>query len=245
MTTSASDLTEAVARENARLRGDLLTLAQRFSHDLRTPLGGIVSAAEALKEVLAARDPSAIPLADSLLASADEMIQLIKQITFLVRASAQPLPKRRIHMAEAVFSALQCLESRILRQQAVVVEPASWPVISGVPAWLGAIWWHLLANSLNRCPEKGRLEMGWERAGDSIRFWIDDNGTGVPPELRKDLFKEFHVLHEQQNISGLGLSIVQRLVELQGGNCGHEITGQGRDRFFFNLSDAAGSTAGR
>ena len=61
--------------------------------------GGIVNAAEALKEELVAQDPSAIPLADSLLASTDEMSLLIKQITFLARASTQMLPKTRFHTA--------------------------------------------------------------------------------------------------------------------------------------------------
>lgn len=243
MTPDAPDLTDGIARENARLRGDMLTLAQRFGHDLRTPLGGIVSTAEALREVLAAQDPSAVPLAESLLTSAEEMTQLIKQVTFLARASAQPLPKTKVHMAEAVFSALQRLESRVLRQQAAVVEPSSWPVVPGVLAWLEVTWWHLIVNSLKRCPEKGRLELGWERTGDFLRFWVADSGPGVPDELRKDLFKEFHNLHDQQNVSELGLSIVQRLVELQGGVCGHENPGPGRDLFFFTLPEASGSTS--
>ncbi len=41
---------EKLLRENDRLRGDLLTIARRFSHDLRTPLGGIISADEAIIE---------------------------------------------------------------------------------------------------------------------------------------------------------------------------------------------------
>ncbi|HUC83753.1 MAG TPA: histidine kinase dimerization/phospho-acceptor domain-containing protein, partial [Candidatus Acidoferrales bacterium] len=94
--------TTPAEQENARLRGDLLTLAQRFSHDLRTPLGGIVSTAEALREILAVHDASAVPLADSLLTSAEDMTQLIKQISFVARASARPLPKTSVHMAEAV-----------------------------------------------------------------------------------------------------------------------------------------------
>ena len=45
-------------RENARLKGDLLTIAGRVTHDLRSPLGAIVHTGEMLKEILADADPS-------------------------------------------------------------------------------------------------------------------------------------------------------------------------------------------
>jgi signal transduction histidine kinase len=227
--------TVSIKRENARLRGDLLTLARRFSHDLRTPLGAILSAGEAVREILAKHDPSAVGLADSLLNSAEEMTQLIKQVSFVALASANPLPKTTVHMAEPVFAALQRLESRILRRQASVKEPPSWPVISGVPAWLEAIWWHLLLNALQHGGQNCRIELGWTTHDKSLWFWISDNGPGVPEDLQGKLFTQFDSLHEQQNVPGLGLSIVQRLVELQGGQCGHERPQPGGARFFFTL----------
>lgn len=242
MKQSASQSTAAVENENARLRGDLLTLAKRFSHDLRTPLGGIVSSAEAVKEILATHDPSATPLADSLLASADDMTQLIKQVSFVARASASPLPKTSVHMAEAVFPALQRLESRALKRKAVIAEPPSWPVVAGVLAWLEVIWWHLISNALKHGGDSCHIELGWAKQENAIRFWVADNGPGVPEDLRGKLFKEFHSLHEEQNVKGLGLSIVQRLVELQGGSCGHEHPKTGGARFYFTLSAADNST---
>jgi signal transduction histidine kinase len=231
----------ALEQENARLRGDLLTLAKRVSHDLRTPLGGIVSASEAVKEILADYDPSALPLADSLLTSADEMIQIIKQVSFLARASASPLPKSTLNMGEPVFAALQRLESRIIKRSASVQEPGSWPAVPGVAPWLESVWWHLIANGLKHCAQNCRIELGWSPADDQkcLRFWIHDNGPGVPEPLRGKLFKEFHSLHEEQGIPGLGLSIVQRLIELQGGSCGYESPEQGGALFYFTLPASA------
>lgn len=222
--------------ENARLRGDLLTLAKRISHDLRTPLGGIAITAEALKEILAAHDPSAVPLAESLLASTDEIEQLIKQVSFVARASANPQPnKTAVPMAEAVSPTLQRLESRILKCHAAVVEPPSWPVVPGVLPWLEVIWWHLLHNALRHAGQNRRIELGWAKQVGVLRFWISDNGPGVPEPLRGKLFKEFHSLHQDQGAVGFGLSIVQRLVELQGGHCGYEQPAPGGACFFFVL----------
>jgi signal transduction histidine kinase len=234
----------AVERENARLRGDLLTLARRFSHDLRTPLGGIVSAAEAIKEVLAAHDPSAVCLADSLLTASDEMGQMIKQVSFVARASASPLPKTAVHMADAVLPALQRLESRIYRREAAMVEPPSWPVVPGVLTWLEMIWWQLLLNALKHAGPKPRIELGWETRRDSLRFWVRDNGPGVPEAMRGKLFKEFDSLHAEQRVPGLGLSIVQRLVDLQGGGCGYERPEQGGACFFFTLPTESSPVSG-
>lgn len=221
--------------ENARLRGDLLTLARRISHDLRTPLGGIVSASEAVKEILAQYDPPAVPLANSLLSSVDEMTQLIRQVSFLARASADPQPKTPVHMVEPVFIALQRLESRILKREAVIKEPSSWPVVPGVAAWLEMIWWHFILNALKHGGQKCHIELGWSEQKDSLRFWIRDNGPGVSAVLEGKLFKEFHFLHAAQDVPGLGLSIVQRLVDLQGGTCGYEKPEQGGALFFFTL----------
>jgi signal transduction histidine kinase len=223
------------AGENERLRGDLMTVAVRISHDLRTPLGGIMSTAEAIREVLAQHDPSVVKLADSLLSSAEEISQLIKQVSFLSRASTTPLPKVPVHMAEPVFAAVQRLESRALKQQAQVSEPPSWPVVPGVSAWLEHIWWHLILNALEHGGPAGRIHLGWGRHGETFRFSVTDNGPGVAELVRGKLFAEFHSLHETRDVPGLGLSIVQRLVELQGGACGFEPSLTGGACFYFTL----------
>src|ERR1700722_9320511 len=89
---------EQLLRENARLRGDLLTVAVRVNHDLRTPLGGIVNTGELLKEILAEKDPAAAALTDSLFTSVDEMSKLISQIRIITKASADPKPKARVNL---------------------------------------------------------------------------------------------------------------------------------------------------
>jgi two-component system sensor histidine kinase KdpD len=226
-------------QEIARLRGDLLTVASRFSHDLRTPLGGMVSSAEAIKEILAHHDPTAVGLADSLINSAEEMNQLIRQLSFVTRASANPLPKIPVHMAEPVFAALQRLESRILKQQASVTEPATWPVVPGVGEWLAMIWWHFVMNALRHAGNKCRIELGWTQQKTSIQFWVRDSGPGVPAALHAKLFTQFHLLHVEKSAPGLGLSIVQRLVGLQGGDCAYESPPQGGALFSFTLPSGA------
>jgi signal transduction histidine kinase len=227
--------TEAdLAGENARLRGDLLTIASRISHDLRTPLGGIVTATEVLRETLAERNLP-VTLTQTIFDSVEDMTSLIKRISFVIRATAEPLPKEPVRMNEIVSGTLQRLERRILKKNATIAEPASWPQVKGVAPWLEVVWWNLISNALQHTTEKPRIELSWREENGRYRFEISDNGAGVPEELRAGLFQPFNTLHQSNGTRGLGLSLVQRLVELQGGDCGYEPRPNG-SRFFFSLS---------
>jgi signal transduction histidine kinase len=223
--------TERLTAENARLRGDLLTLAHRIAHDLRTPLGGILSSGEVLKEILT-QDRTSVVITDSLLQSANEMSQLIRRASFLAKASARPREKELLNMAEAVSSALQQLESRLLKVGALVKEPPTWPQVNGVMPWLEVVWWNLLANAIDHAGASPKIELGWRLENGKYYFWINDSGGGVSENAK--LFQPFHLLHELNGARGLGLSIVQRLVELQDGECGHE-KGETGSHFYFTL----------
>jgi signal transduction histidine kinase len=229
---------DRLVRENAGLRGDLLTIAMRVSHDLRAPLGGITSTGELLREMLAEKEPSAAALAKMLFDSADEMARLIKQISVVARASAGPVLKEPVRMGDVVSGALQRLESRILKRGAAVSLPDSWPEVEGVADWLEVIWWNLLANALQHAGESPRIEFGWREETGRFRFWISDNGPGVPAEAVPKLFQPFDSLHQPGSARGLGLSTVQRLVALQGGDCGYEANPAGGARFSYMLPKA-------
>ncbi len=226
---------DKLLRENARLRGDLLTVAVRVSHDLRTPLGGIVNTGELLKEILAEKEPAAATLADSLFTSVDEMSKLIAQIRFVTKASADPKPKEPVNMAEIVSGVLQRLESRILKSSAKVTGPGSWPAVNGVADWLEFIWWNFLTNALQHAGEKPQIELNWRQEKNGLRFQVCDNGAGVPAEVHARLFQPFDTLHKPDSGWGLGLSVVQRLVDLQGGDCGYEPNPKRGGCFYFTL----------
>jgi signal transduction histidine kinase len=144
-----------------------------------------------------------------------------------------PAAAENVKMGEVVFNVRQRLESIVLKKNATLAEPASWPEAKGVNFWLEVVWWNLLANALQH--GKGLIELGWQEGKAELRFWVCDNGEGVPAEKRDKLFQPFHTLYEANASQGLGLSIVQRLMELQGGNCGYEPRLDGGSCFYFTL----------
>jgi signal transduction histidine kinase len=222
-----------LAEENARLRGDLLTIATRVGHDLRTPLGGIVTAAEVLREVHS-EAKQAVTLTKAISDSVDDMTHLIGQISFITRATANPIPVELVNMAGVVAMALQRMEVRISRKGALVVEPPSWPEVRGVSPWLENIWVNFLSNALEHTSEKPRIELSWREENGSLRFGVSDNGGGVREDYRPLLFQPFETLHKPGGSAGFGLSMVQRLMRLQGGQCGYEPL-PGGSSFFFSL----------
>jgi signal transduction histidine kinase len=227
------DKNKNLLEENAQLRGDLLTIGRRVSHDLRTPLGGISISIELLKELLAGNDAAADAI-KSLNISLDEISHLIKSLSILARATSSPPPMEKVFMGEIVRVVSQQLERKTLEKGATLSIPDVWPEVSGNPGWMEFIWWNFLANSLQYGGSK--IELGWSKKPDCFHFWIHDNGKGVSAEMRELLFQPFDSLHRPDSTRGLGLSIVRRLVDLQGGRCGYQADAGG-SRFFFTLPE--------
>lgn len=217
-----------------RLRGDLRTLARRLSHDLRTPLNSVSTASEALGR-LPATESSQAALAQTMLGAVKEISILIERVSFVLQATADPAPPQPVAMRDAVWSALQRLETRTRRHGATIVQPDSWPEVSGVRSWLEVIWENLIGNSLAHGGPDPRIELAWERAADAHRFRVRDHGAGVAPARRARLFTPFDRLHELNAPRGIGLPITLRLVEQQGGRCEYESPADGGACFVFTL----------
>ncbi len=232
--------THALQRTNARLRGDLLTISRRITHDLRAPLGGIITSAEVLRE-LAPEDPAGcMALAERVIASADEATKLLERVSYMVRASAAPSAPEKCPMGPIVLVAKERLERKSLELHASITYPTAWPEVDGVKPWLETIWWNLLGNALKHAGPNPLIELGWSEADDKFQFWIEDRGRGVDMGKRFALFTPFHRLHELNSPHGLGLPIVQRLVELQGGTTGYEPVVPNGSRFYFVLPATPG-----
>jgi signal transduction histidine kinase len=220
--------------ENFRCRGDLSTIGTRVVHDLRSPLGGVLTTVEVLKEVLAEEAPQRVVLLDPILESTEGLTKLIRQLSLLTKASGSKNPRQRFNMGLAFWSAFQRIEQEALALGATIVQPAAWPEVGGDQAWVEAIWQALLDNSLRHGGPKPRIEVGWTRQEEENRFWIVDPGE-VPPAKRPALFTPFHLLHQPNAPRGFGLPIVRRLAELQGGKSGYEPAPAGGSCFFFTL----------
>jgi signal transduction histidine kinase len=222
-------------RENLRLRGDLKTVARRITHDLRTPIGCILTVCEALKDPARAGMPPD-EVVGAVRDSALELSQLTDRVSLLLKATLEPVPPLTLSMGPLVAQVIAELPAEFERRAQRIRQPAEWPDAIGVPAWLAFIWDQLIQNALRHGQRTGNVQLGWTREGRDIRFWVSSPGT-VPAAMRARLLRPFHLLHQHAGV-GLGLALVERLVSLQGGRCGHESPDETRSVFSFTLPAA-------
>ncbi len=225
-------------RENLRLKGDLQSLARRYRHDLLSPVGSIQMAAEVLAHLKPEDAAEILNMVEILKQSGGEISQLVERVSFLLAASAQPAPSIAIDMAPILAEVLRELEENIGRGTARIQLPATWPEVRGVAAWLRVIWGNLLNNAVRHGGSAPNIVIAWQADPHGFRFSVTDDGPGMTGEKQIALFTPFHRLHAVLT-PGLGLSIVERLVALQGGRCGHERPAEGGARFYFTLPTVA------
>jgi signal transduction histidine kinase len=226
-------------RENARLRNEFATYGHRVSHDMRTPLGGVLTTTEMMREILAENAPTNVALTEPIIDSADGLVKLIDRISFLAKSIAKREPAELLDMGSVFWNAFEKLESQILRHGAKITHPQIWPKVSGHQSALEMVWRNLISNALEHGGPSVRMEAGWTEVEGGNRFWLRDSGT-VPVEKRAFLFFPFYRMHESGAPRGLGLPIVRRLVELDGGTCAFEESTAGGSCFSFFLPELVG-----
>ena len=155
------------------------------------------------------------------------------------KAEAIHLP---LDMASLVAEAQRRLSRMVEEYHAeMIIPPASaWPVAMGHAPWIEQVWVNYISNALKYGGRPPRVELGADPPSNGmVRFWVRDNGFGFTPEEQAHLFTPFTRL-AQMSIEGhgLGLSIVQRIVDKLGGQVGAESrVGQG-SVFSFTLPAA-------
>ncbi len=227
-------LEHELLRENIRLRGDLKTVARRVSHDLRTPIGCIYTTSDVFKELPPGDAESIASMASIIKESAAEISLIVDRVSFILKASADPITPSRVDMGGVLATACRQLEAEIQLAKAKIDLPSSWPEVSGVSSWLAVVWTNLLKNAIQHGGPSARVQVEWKSGNGYCQFSVRDHGHGVSADHLAGLFSPFDQMHAL-HVHGLGLSFVQRLIFLQGGRCGYEEAVDGGARFYFTL----------
>jgi signal transduction histidine kinase len=167
------------------------------------------------------------------------MHSIIEELLLLAGVRKTEVEKRPVDMARVVSGALQRLSYMTKEHGPEVILPEQWPVALGYEPWIEEVWANYLSNAMKYggCPP--RLELGADAAEGKVRFRVRDNGPGLTPEQRAQLFTPFTRLHQARATGqGLGLSIVRRIMEKLGGEAWVESTPGRGSTFGFTLPSA-------
>ncbi|MEW5790085.1 MAG: DUF4118 domain-containing protein [Pseudomonadota bacterium] len=202
--------------EGERMRNTLLLT---LSHDLRTPLTGILGAAEVAAQ--RAGGSAIEELLQQIVAQARAMQRLLDNLLQLAKLQSgmARLEKQWHSLEEIVGSALRQVEVAQGSHRLQLHLPPDMPLIEVDGLLLERALVNLLDNAFKYTPEGTTVELRVRIEGGEVIIEVADDGPGLPVADPRILFEPFRRGQPESNVLGigLGLALVERIVQMHGG----------------------------
>ncbi|WP_447977219.1 ATP-binding protein [Candidatus Nitrospira bockiana] len=244
-----SSLSEARYRAESRLRTrseqleaanqELEAFSYSVSHDLRWPLRAIDGYSRILLDDYAAHlDGKARRYLEHIRESTQQMDHLVEDLLAFSRLGRQPLHRQPVFPAEVVRQVLDELRpERTGREIEIVV--GELPPCEADPRLLKQVFMNLLQNAhkFTRRREQARIEVGAQVSDNGCVYSVKDNGVGFDMKYAEKVFGVFQRLHapEEYEGTGVGLAIVQRIIQRHAGRIWVESDLDKGTTFFFTI----------
>lgn len=226
--------------ERDKLIAELDAFAHTVAHDLRGPVGLISNYTELLqseRSTLSAEEQQ--ELLQILRRIGRKSLNIVEELLLMASVRKGEVKVTFLDMSQIVTEAQQRLADMVEEYQAQIIVPDNWLPAVGYAPWIEEVWTNYMSNAIKYGGRPPQVELGATAQADkNIRFWVRDNGQGLILSEQAQLFTPFTRLNQvRAEGHGLGLSIVQRIIDKLGGQVGVEssgIAGQG-SIFWFTL----------
>ena len=208
---------EKLLSELAYQNQELSDYAHMVSHDLKSPLRNIDALTSWLKE----------DYKDKLGDNGNDSINLIRnnveKMDTLINGilDYSTISKNQTEFYDVDTNKLvdDIIEMMIVPLHIEVVKISNFPIVKGDKYRLQQLFQNLIDNAIKyNDKEAGLIEIGVEDDNDFWKFHVKDNGKGIEEAYFDKIFKTFQKLEDNPDSSGIGLSIVKKIVNLYGGN---------------------------
>jgi PAS domain S-box-containing protein len=253
----ARDITERRERENEirRLNTDLeqrtLSLqllnqelesfSYSLAHDLRTPLRSI----SAYSEMLVGGEGGELSseagkMVRTIQRNSGRMTQLMDDFLAFFRVARKDVKQERIVMSAIVREAIAT--TQIDSKRVVDFRVGTLPPANGDPAMVLQVFVNLISNAVKFTAQRDRaqIEIGCVPGRTPSVYFVKDNGVGFNMKYYSRLFGVFERLHRREDFdgTGIGLAIVQKIVQRHGGTVWAESEVDSGATFYFTLAPA-------
>jgi PAS domain S-box-containing protein len=220
---------------------ELEAFSYSVSHDLRAPLRAVDGFSQLMLTDYGAKlDDEGRRMLGVIRSEAQRMGRLIDDLLAFSRLGRQPIESARIdmrEMAQEVFKELIAAEPK--RQVRLDLHPL--PPALGTATMIRQLWVNLIGNAIKFTTGRkiAQIEIGVKEGGNGERiYYIKDNGVGFDMRYVDKLFGVFQRLHSQQEFpgTGVGLALVQRIVQRHGGRVWAEAELNRGATFYFTLT---------
>ena len=218
---------------------ELETFSYSASHQIRTPLRALNGFAHILfEDYSSSLDEEGKRLLKVIIDNANEMGQLIDDLLSVTGITRQEIKLSGINMYNMVNSVYDEL-LRDAEKDKIQFHLQNIPDAYGDPILLRQVWAHLIDNAIKFSSVKSNciIEVGYRREGAEDIYYIKDNGAGFNMEHSNKIFGVFQRLHSKKDFAGtgIGLSIVQRIINRHNGRVWAEGKLDEGATFYFSL----------
>jgi signal transduction histidine kinase len=238
---------EARTAELSAVNRELESFSYSVSHDLRAPLRAIVGFVQILEEDHGASfNDDARRSLERVKANATRMGQLIDDLLTFARIGRMPLTHQRVDVNHLARNAADEALATSDRPIELVIEPL--PPCLGEPVLLKQVFANLLSNAVKFTArtERPAITIG-TIANAEATYYVRDNGAGFDERFAEKLFGVFQRLHRTVEFegTGVGLAIVQRIINRHGGRVWAEGKVNEGATFYFTLPRATVTDSGK
>ena len=188
------------------------------SHDLKAPLRGISTLATFIEDELSSTPNEKIKeFLDLLKGRAGKMQNLITAILDYSRLSTTRSPKENVNVGELLDSIIDMISPP---ENFRIIKDGEFPTLHTEKIKLKQVLQNLISNGIKyNDKQEGRIEITSRANGQFYYFSVKDNGKGIKKDYHEKIFGVFQTLEtkDRADSTGIGLTIVKKLIELQGG----------------------------
>jgi signal transduction histidine kinase len=219
----ALDRERELVRELKALDDYKTKLIATLSHELKSPLAAMLANIEFLQDTVEL-DPSALRVLGAVDRGAARLVRVVEDLLLLAKVGDPHLPllTRPVPLDAVVDDVVNLTSIADQRRVKVSVEGDAEDVVAvGDPAELDILVANLVTNAMKYSDADSPVTITLSRVGDEVCFACADEGIGIAPQDRSQLFREFFRSDSAEVKAkagtGLGLTIVDRIVTRHGG----------------------------
>lgn len=234
---------ERIAQEQLRELEGKNAEMERFtytvSHDLRSPLITIKGFAGLLLDDLKNRRTERLEDdLERICNAADRMDHLLRDLLELSRVGRMLNIYSQFNMGFMVKGVVELLTGSLSARGVVIEVDPDMPTVSADEARIHEVMQNLIENAIKFMGNQSKplIKIGYKRLEKDHFFSVSDNGIGIDPQYQHRIFGLFDQLDPKYEGTGIGLSLVKRIVELHKGRIWSESKGPGQgSTFYFTL----------
>ncbi len=209
----------AIAIENARLAQEMVQserlssvgrMANAIIHDIKNPMNTIRVYAQVMKKK--SGNEEAVKLADEMIRQVDRLVNMLQEILDFSRGiSATQFAE--VNLGESIDAILVFIERDLTKHNIVLAKDLQYTGPCVIDAdKMTRVFYNIASNARDAMPNGGTLTISTKKINEHIQVVFRDTGIGMPEEVKKRIFEPF-VTYGKKHGTGLGMSIVKRVVD--------------------------------